>query len=351
MAQFQTGIGKGVETVDYAVLEAGKPIWLIEVKSAQTDLPNQITPQLKRYVVDTKAPFASLTNGIHWHWYMWSDKKGLEDTPFLKSDVLCEPTDLELDWLADVCRGLHKPDAEGKARACGMSGHLVRWLRSIAQAPSENLLRLILRECGFPTNRPWVELASAGLPKAWAHCMNSQPPSDSNWGVRLPAPVGKAATMPHGLSTTSSLETGIHKDHLGEPVVCANKRKTRYRVGQAQDWVECNNATHLMLHIIKWCAEEHRDGVNDYYKKLSCVQIRERPLLIADLSNNWDRLSLQERKTFYAKEIVNGWRVFNNLSNKEKPEIIDKILAACMKRDGTHPVQGQDLWVEIPNAL
>lgn len=62
--QYETGIGKGVERVDYAVLYMGKPIWLIEVKSVQTTLPKQLPPQLKRYAVDTKAPFASLTNGI-----------------------------------------------------------------------------------------------------------------------------------------------------------------------------------------------------------------------------------------------------------------------------------------------
>jgi len=122
--QYQTGIGKGIERVDYAVLYRGTPIWLIEVKSAQTDLPNQLTPQLKRYAVDTKAPFASLTNGIDWHWYMWSDNRGLEETPFLKSDVR-HPADLELDWLATVCRGLHEPDAERNARACGMAGKFV----------------------------------------------------------------------------------------------------------------------------------------------------------------------------------------------------------------------------------
>ena len=347
-AQFRTGIGRDGETVDYAVLEAGRPIWLIEVKSAQTDLPNEITRQLKRYAVDTQAPFASLTNGIHWHWYMWSDNRGLEDTPFLKSDVLRRPTDLELDWLAIVCKGLDKSDVENKARSMRMVGKLANWLRRIAQDPSQELLCLALGECGFPTGKSWVDSASAVLPQAWAHCMDAQPPSDSNWGAHLPAPVERATTMPHVLSTMPSLGTGVHTNNPGEPIGRAN-RKARYRVSRDQGWVECSNATQLVSNIIEWCAKEHRNGVDDYYKKLSFVQIYGRPFLIADGSDNWRRLPL-DRKNRYASELVNGWRVFNTLPNREKTEMIGKILTTCIKEDGTHPVQGQDVWVEMPNA-
>ena len=347
--EFQTGIGKGIERVDYAVLEAGNPIWLIEVKSAQTELPNQISPQLQRYVVDTRAPFASLTNGMHWHWYMWNDNRGLEDTPFLRSDVR-HPGELELDWLDTVRRGLHGPDAEHKARACKMAGRLADWLRGVAQAPSTDLLRLALRECGFSANNAEVELASTALPKAWAqHRVDAQPPTDPDGGVHLPAPAGESAAMPHALGTVPSPGTDIRNHEPGEPTGRENKRNARYRVGKSQDWIKCKDATRLMLDIIEYCAGEHRDGIDDYYKKLSIVLISGRSFLVEDVSVKWNGLPPEEKK-LYAKESINGWRMFMNLPNQKKPEIIDKILATCIKRDGTHPVRGQDVWVDMPNA-
>ncbi|HBP53780.1 MAG TPA: hypothetical protein DD643_05315 [Synechococcus sp. UBA8638] len=249
-------MGKGTEGVDYAVLERGQPIWLIEVKSAQTDLPNQLTPQLKRYAVDTRSRFASLTNGVDWHWYMWSDNRGLEETPFLKIDVRRHPTDLD----------------------------------------------------------------------------------------------GEATTMSNALSTMPNLGTGTHTDDSGEPVEGGNSRtlKARYRI-IGQDWIECKNATRLMLDIIKWCAENHKNGIDDYYNKLSLITIHCRPFLREDGSNDWDGLPSQEKR-FYAKESVNGWRMFRNLSNKQKSERIAEILATCRKRDGACPVQGRDLWIEMPNV-
>ncbi|MCY4236292.1 MAG: type I restriction enzyme HsdR N-terminal domain-containing protein [Cyanobacteria bacterium MAG CAR2_bin_4] len=350
--QFETGIGKGVERVDYAVLERGQPIWLIEVKSAQTTLPKQLPPQLKRYAVDTKAPFASLTNGIYWYWYTWNNNRGLEESPFLEIDVRCHPADLELDWLATVRRGLHEPDAEHKANACGMAGHLVGWLlRSVAKAPSEDLLCLALQECRLPTSRTWIDLASAALPKAWKHCMNVQPQlsSNSDWGAHLPAPEGEATAMSNVPRTGPSLETGIHTYSPVEPVKHAEQRKTRYCVSQAQGWVECKNATVLMLDIIKWCAQQDMHGEDNYYHRLSRIRIQGRPFLIKDGLNNWDRLPLQEKR-LYARETVNGWHMYRNLPNKQKPRRIDEILTTCMKRDGTHLLQGQDLWVEMPNT-
>jgi len=153
--------------------------------------------------------------------------------------------------------------------------------------------------------------------------------------------------MSNALSTTPNLETGIHKDSPEESVGCTNERRTRYRVGQAQDWIECRNATRLMLHIIEWCAQQHVYRADDYYKRLSCVTSHARPFLIKDV--HWDRLPPQERK-LYAKQSVNGWRMFMNFSNKQKSEMIDKTLNICLREDGAHPVQGQDLWVEMPNA-
>lgn len=65
--EYSTSSGKDAGRVDYAVLHKDEPIWLIEVKRAGDNLPDELPSQLKRYIIDTEAPFASLTNGIDWH--------------------------------------------------------------------------------------------------------------------------------------------------------------------------------------------------------------------------------------------------------------------------------------------
>jgi len=161
---------------------------------------------------------------------------------------------------------------------------------------------------------------------------------------------GEATTMSNALSTMPNLGTGTHTDDSGEPVEGGNSRtlKARYRI-IGQDWIECKTATRLMLDTIQWCAENHKNGIDDYYNKLSLITIHCRPFLREDGSNDWDGLPSQEKR-FYAKESVNGWRMFRNLSNKQKSERIAEILATCRKRDGACPVQGRDLWIEMPNA-
>lgn len=340
--EYETGIGKGVERVDYAVLEAGKPIWLIEAKSARDRLPDQLPDQLKRYVVDTKASFAALTNGIHWHWYMWGDNRGLEETPFLKIDVRDRPAKPELDWLATVRRGgLHGPDAEQKARACRMARYFIGWLGSVVKNPSLELRYLALRECGLSTNETYVQLASIVLPEAWEHFIGTESQSGSDLVSHLSVSVGE--TTSHAPSITPRPGGTVNTDDSVEPVEgrSSRKREARYRFSQDQDWINCKDATVLMQKIMEWCAGENKDGANDYYERLRRVQIHNLPLLIQNTSEKWDRP--------YSKKIENGWRIFNNLANKQKPDMINKILDVCIKRDGTRPVQGQDLWVEIPN--
>ena len=162
--------GKSSERVDYALLHEDKPIWLIEVKHAGDNLPDQLPAQLNRYAVNASAPFASLTNGIDWHWYIWddNDKSKPEETPFLKNDVRCLMNP-QLDWLTTVLRGLHRPDAENKAKACKMVNLFVDWIRRLTKEPSEEMLKLVLKECDLPVTVASINLASEVLPKSFEY--------------------------------------------------------------------------------------------------------------------------------------------------------------------------------------
>ena len=339
--QHSTSDDKNPGMVDYAVLHEGKPIWLIEVKRAGDNLPDQLPFQLKRYIIDTEVPFASLTNGIDWHWYKWDDnEKGKpEKTPFLKNDVR-HLTGLELDWLAIVRRGLHEPNAQNKARTCKMVNLFVDWIRRLAKKPSEEMLKLALKDCDLPVadSKP----ASKVLPKAFECFISLESQSDADEDSHLQASTEDTTTMSEAVGKTRKLgrELPTHKDESERLTDNENSRMARYRFSQDQAWVKVSNATCLMLDVLKWCSEKHIDGDVNYYDKLSRVQVKNKSLSILSKDSN----------KFYSKKMIDGWHIFNNVNNQEKPEIIDKILAACIKKDGTSPVRNRDLWVEIPNA-
>ena len=76
------GIKKG-EKVDYAVMDAGNPILLIEVKSCGESLDNNGFTQLFRYFSVTRAKIAVLTNGCEYRFYSDTEKSNiLDDEPF-----------------------------------------------------------------------------------------------------------------------------------------------------------------------------------------------------------------------------------------------------------------------------
>lgn len=83
-----TGTKKG-EKVDYAVMQNGDPIMIIEVKSVNTDLNSKHINQLFRYFTVTKARFGILTNGIVYRFYSDLEETNKMDlTPFLEINLL-----------------------------------------------------------------------------------------------------------------------------------------------------------------------------------------------------------------------------------------------------------------------
>ena len=81
------GIKKG-EKVDYAILQDGQPVILIEAKSVNENL-EQHDSQLFRYFGTTKAKFAILTNGIIYRFYTDLEEPNKMDVdPFLDINIL-----------------------------------------------------------------------------------------------------------------------------------------------------------------------------------------------------------------------------------------------------------------------
>lgn len=81
------GIKKG-EKVDYAIMQQGKPMILIEAKWCGEDL-SKYDSQLFRYFGTSHAKFAILTNGILYNFYTDLDSPNrMDEKPFLSIDLL-----------------------------------------------------------------------------------------------------------------------------------------------------------------------------------------------------------------------------------------------------------------------
>ncbi|MDX9742809.1 MAG: type I restriction endonuclease [Arcobacteraceae bacterium] len=87
--EFTADIGKKKgEKVDYAIIQDGKPLILIEVKHHLENLDKH-SPQLERYYTVTESKFGILTNGIEYRFFSDIDKPNKMDTkPFLVINLL-----------------------------------------------------------------------------------------------------------------------------------------------------------------------------------------------------------------------------------------------------------------------
>ncbi len=79
----------GTERVDYVIKRDGKPIMLIEVKSANTTLNQHHWKQLHSYFVSLDVEFGVLTNGLEYRFYTDTKKNNvMDEEPFLSIDML-----------------------------------------------------------------------------------------------------------------------------------------------------------------------------------------------------------------------------------------------------------------------
>lgn len=88
--EFTADVGtKKGEKVDYAIMQDGKPIILIEAKSATSDLNQEHASQLFRYFSVTEARIGILTNGLQYRFHSDLEKYNhMDEKPFLIVDIL-----------------------------------------------------------------------------------------------------------------------------------------------------------------------------------------------------------------------------------------------------------------------
>ena len=143
MPEFIADVGdrKG-EKVDYAIMKDGKPVILIECKSAVTELANQDATQLSRYFNTTDVRFAVLTNGVLYRFYSDLDRSNrMDTTPFLEFNML-EFEDAGVDELKRFTKTTFDEDATVQAATeLKYTGEIKRILAQQLREPSDDFVR------------------------------------------------------------------------------------------------------------------------------------------------------------------------------------------------------------------
>lgn len=137
------GIKKG-EKVDYAILENGAPLILIECKCC-TDTLDKHSSQLFRYFGTTPAKFGILTNGIIYRFYTDLEESNKMDlVPFLEIDMT-NLKDSSINELKKFCKDkFDKEKIFSTAEELKYSGLIKNVLSKEFDSPSEEFVRYLL---------------------------------------------------------------------------------------------------------------------------------------------------------------------------------------------------------------
>lgn len=138
---------KRSEKVDYAIMRAGKPIILIEAKSATVSLSVGLAGQLFRYYATTEARFGILTNGIQYQFYADLEKRNQMDRqPFLTIDMLNLDEQLvnELEWFTKT--GFDPERIRSSAKKLKHKPEIRRRLEDEYQQPSRELVKHLAKQ-------------------------------------------------------------------------------------------------------------------------------------------------------------------------------------------------------------
>lgn len=321
--EYVTGIGKRDEKVDYALFSEDAPVLLIEAKTWGTRFTGELTPQLKRYATDSqKTHLAAITNGIQWNWYVKRNNL-LEDKPFLKVNVL-EPRQIDVDWLSAVKQWESTDAVMLVVDEIEMLNQASDWLKTLSQTPSDKLSRLFLKDINESAKKATIERAKRALMRAWKEALIQHGPRAKG----APQSRDEEHTKP-------SIEKTDRRTASGDSNACW------YQTVESDRRVELRNATELLGAIVEYCAGEHAQGRNSYLRTLSEEARGKHSLLVFSVQ------SIDQKR--YTKQLDGYW-LYNKLSNKAKLRVIKTYLKCCVRIDGTSPRLGADLEVAMPNV-
>ena len=130
----------GTDRVDYVIKRDGRPIILIEVKSADTVLNKHHWKQLHNYFVALDVEFGVLTNGIEYRFFTDLQKGNvMDEEPFLSID-LRKLSETQVNILEGFSKSRYSPDNTVRKIKVG------NLLEAEVQQPSDDLVKHFARQ-------------------------------------------------------------------------------------------------------------------------------------------------------------------------------------------------------------
>ena len=175
--EFTADVGaKKGEKVDYALMQDGKPIILVEAKKYDAPLKVDQESQLFRYFQATEARFAILTDGIVYKFYSDLEQPNIMDrTSFLEFNMV-DFSDAQVAELKLFTKSTFSFKAAfDAAREMKYMNEIKRALASEMRAPTEDFVRFILRRIEYsgPRNRRAVEMFTPLVHRAFGQFANN----------------------------------------------------------------------------------------------------------------------------------------------------------------------------------
>jgi hypothetical protein len=145
--EFTADVGrKKGEKVDYAIMQDGQPILLLECKAVNIDLENDDhINQLSRYFGVTEARFAILTNGIEYRFFSDLEKPNVMDSrPFLEFNLLDRSNTSILEVLEQFARTVFdEQKILSTARQLKYMNEIKLFLKKQLSEPDDEFVRLL----------------------------------------------------------------------------------------------------------------------------------------------------------------------------------------------------------------
>ena len=153
--EFTADVGsKRGEKVDYALMDDGRPVILIECKRYGSTLRDEMANQLLRYFGVTEAHFAILTDGVEYRFFSDLEEPNVMDTrPFFTFNMLSF-TDQHVRDLERFTRAaFDEDDTYSAARNLKYAGEIQRAMAEEFAEPSDEFVRFIVRRVHEPGAR------------------------------------------------------------------------------------------------------------------------------------------------------------------------------------------------------
>ena len=147
------GTKKG-EKVDYALMQNGAPVVLIEAKKHGANLRVEQESQLFRYFSATTARFGILTDGIVYRFYSDLDEpREMDKRPFFEFNML-DFTDVQVEQLKQFHKDSFDPtDTVEAARELKYTNEIIRTLSEEMKNPTDDFVRFVLTRMEYPGSK------------------------------------------------------------------------------------------------------------------------------------------------------------------------------------------------------